>query len=152
MDAGFFRRQKRPFEVDTENAGLYANQTFHRMAGRCHFFRAVADESREERRRAKFSMRGSDRTNGIRRRLIVEQAIAAAIDLDIDEARREPNVRRQVDTWDCAREFGTWKNSGYLVAFDHHGAVFAEHDAVEDSPRADGVNFLAHRVRVTFCR
>ena len=48
--------------MDPEDAGLDADETFHRIAGRRHFFRAVADESGEERRRAEFSMRG-ERSN-----------------------------------------------------------------------------------------
>ena len=152
VDAGLFRRQKRPFEMDPEDAGLHANKTFHRIAGRRHLFRAVADESGEERRRAEFSMRGGDRTNGVRRRLIVEQDVAAAIDLDVDKAGSEPRVRGQVHARGCARQFGTRNDGGDRVALDHHGAVFAQRYAVEDAAGGDGVNFFAHRVRVTFCR
>ena len=43
--AGLFQREKRPFEMDPEDAGFHANETFHRTAGRRHLFRAVADES-----------------------------------------------------------------------------------------------------------
>ena len=152
VDAGFFRRQKRSFEVDTENAGLYANEAFHRMAGRRQFSRAIADESGQERRRAEFSMRDGDRTNGIRRRFIVEQHIAAAVDLDVDEARREPRIRRQVHTRDCCGKLRARKNGGDRITLHDHGAILAKRHAVEQSAGGDGVNSLAHRVRVTFFR
>ena len=133
-------------------AGSTPTRLVHRCAGRRHFIRAVADQRRQKRGRAEFSMRRSDRANGLRRRRVVEQHVAAAIDLDVDEARRQP-ARSPADprmAWPQRPRNARQRLD--RVAVDHHCAVLAQRRAVEDAPGGDGVKLFAHRVRVTFCR
>ena len=74
--------------------------------------------------------------NALRRRRVVEQHVAAAIDLDVDEARRQPRVRRQIA---CTGIRGGSSRARTTaddrVAVDHHGAVAAQRRAVEDACR-----------------
>ena len=70
----------------------------------------IGDQRRQQRRRAKAAMRGGDGANSVRRRLVVEQHIAAAIDLHVDEAGREPGAVRQgahAASWPASSPRGT---------------------------------------------
>jgi hypothetical protein len=52
-------------------------------------------------------MRGEDRARAVRRRLVVEQNVAAAVDLNVDEAGREPGVLAEFAQRNDRRQFGT---------------------------------------------
>jgi hypothetical protein len=138
--------------MDPEHAGLHANEGLHGSQGGRHFFPAVADERRQQRGGSELAVRRDDRANSISRRRIVEQYIAAAIDLDIDEAGREPGVFGQLADRHRPGDLRARNDGGDLAAVNQHGCVLAHDAAVENAPGGDGVHSPAHRVRVTFCK
>ena len=94
---GALGRQKRPFEMDAENAaGIVAAAASTAARGGAHLGGAVADQRRQQPGRAEAPVRRDDRGDALRRRLVVEQHVAAAIDLHVDKAGREPGPFRQV--------------------------------------------------------
>ena len=65
----------------------------------------------------------NDRANGLGRWGVVEQHVAAAIDLDVDKARREPRVAiRQFRTGIACRDLSARNDGGDPLAVDQHGA------------------------------
>ena len=86
-------------------------------------------------------------------RVVVEQHVAAAIDLKVDEAGREPGAVRQACDGEVGGQIARGINADDALAVDHHGGVAMQRVAVEHVVRRDRVTFgRAHRVRVTFCR
>jgi hypothetical protein len=81
-----------------------------------------------------------DSPYGVRRRSVVEQHVAATVDLDVNEARREPHISREFANRDGPWHFSAWNNPGDLVAVDQYRSVPMQSDAVENVARRDGVN------------
>ena len=98
-------------------------------------------------------MRRGDGANAVGRRLIVEQHVAAAVHLQVDEAGREPEAIRQVMRRHRRRQVGARHQRDDAGALDHDRGVALHDAAVKYVAGGDGVLFWrAHRVRVTFCR
>ncbi len=55
----------------------------------------VADQGRQERGGAEPAVRRRDRRNSLHGRLVIEQNVAAAVDLRVDETGREPGAGRE---------------------------------------------------------
>ena len=62
---------------------------------RFHLVRRVADQRRQQGGRAEAAMGSNNLANSLRRRRVVEQNVAAAVDLDVNETGNEPDVFRQ---------------------------------------------------------
>ena len=101
-------------------------------------------------------MRRDDLANGLRRRRIVEQNVAAAIDLDVDEARCKPKVGGQISNRYAERKLRARSDFDDIRARDDRGRILMQADAIKQARRDDRVQMplvhCAHRVRVTFCR
>ena len=124
-----------------------------RRPGQSHLFRAVGDQRRQQAGRSEFSVRRRDRAKPVDRRLIVEQHVAAAVHLQVDEAGSQPCPRRQDANRMVVRQVGRRHQLGDAGAVDDHRATLAHGAAVEHMVRRDRVRRgVAHRVRVTFCR
>ena len=98
-------------------------------------------------------MRGSDRGNTFRRRVVVEQDVAAAIDLDVDKAGREPGPLGELAPRDRGGQVAPRDQPGNGGALDDDRAAAMQRLTVEYGISDDRMpsGFL-HRVRVTFCR
>ncbi len=144
-------RQERPFEMDAEAAERRAGDRLldrgDRLGGD---LRRIRDQGRQQRRGAEAGMRIADRAHALRGRRIVEQHAAAAIDLRIDEARRQhaalQTMHRQVARHHCLRH-----HVEDARAVDHDGVLRAPLGAVEDL-RACDREPGHHKVSVTFLR
>src|SRR5262249_44284519 len=113
---------------------------------------AIRDESRQHRCRAEAPVRGKNGSNARRRWRIVEENIAPAIDLQIDESWGEPGAFRQIFERDFAGNIGAPDNRGNLAVFDQDRTVLAHGGSVEHGVSGNGKRLARHRVRVTFCR
>ena len=85
VHARLLGRQERPFEVNAENARIDGGGAMHGIERGAHLGGRIADQRRQERRRSELSVCCNDRGDALGRRLVVEQHIAAAIHLDVDE-------------------------------------------------------------------
>ncbi len=95
---------------------------------------------------------GDDRGDALRRRFVVEQNVAAAIDLHVDEAGCEPRALRQRPRRHPRRHVAARDDGGDTGAVDHHRAIAMHRLAVEDGAGHHRVGARAHSVRVIFCR
>ena len=93
-------------------------------------------------------MRFGDAGDDVGARGVVHQRAAAAIDLNVDEARRE-NAAAEIDFAAVARTLSMGRDPVDAGALDDDGAVVEETLAVED-PRADQRRHQT--VSVTLCR
>ena len=89
-----FRATEGPLEMNSEHARLRGDGASARPA-QAHFFRRIGDQRRQQAGRSELPMRRRDRANASARRLIVEQHVAAAVHLHIDEPGRQPCAFRQ---------------------------------------------------------
>ena len=96
-------------------------------------------------------MRRHDRPRALERRLIIEQHVPAAIDLNVDEARRKPSARRHLSQH-RRRDFGARRHRDDILAIDQDGGITLHSDAVEYIVCRDSVPARRHLVRVTFCK
>ena len=152
VDARLAWRQERAFEVDAEHARIDGRRAAHGIERGAHLLGRVGDQRRQQRGGAEFAVAGDDRGDALRRRLIVEQDVAAAVDLHVDEAWREPRAVRQRARRHPGRHFATRDERGDAGAVDHHGAIAMHHLAIEDGAGHHRVGACAHSVRVIFCR
>ena len=151
MHARFVAREKRSLEMKTEHRGLAAHRLLHGGDRRHGLLRAIGDQRREKAGGAEAAMRGGDRSDRLRGRRIVEQHVAAAIDLQVDEAGRKPGAFRQRNARHADVRPGNDFRDPRTV--DHDGGAAMQGLAVEDAVRRDGeLCGRVHRVRVTFCR
>src|SRR6516165_5725367 len=96
MHASFFRGEERAFEMKAEHAWLSVRQRVDRRHSRAHLGRAVTNQRWQQGRGAEPAVRRYDRADGLGRWRVIEQNVAAAIDLNIDKARRQPEAFRQI--------------------------------------------------------
>ena len=154
VHAGLFRREERPFEMDAEHARLRSHGGLHRRERGAHLLRRVADQRRQQRR----SCRTADARRRCaamprRRRRVVEQHIAAAVDLHVDEARRQPSARRQlVDRASPPAARAAARSRDALALDQHRAGRDARPCRRTRSRRRRRAVCVGHRVRVTFCR
>ena len=93
--------------------------------------------------------------DAFRGRTIVEQHVAAAIDLHVDEARGQPCPRRHRAQRNARRQIAARHQGGDIGALDHDGAVAVQRGAVEHDIGGDGValaRFIAPRHRALASR
>ena len=153
VHAGPGRRQERALQMDAEDGGIERHRLTHGRDRRRHLARLVGDEGRQQRRRAETPVSGRDRTDACGRRLVVEEHVAAAVDLHVDEARREPHAVRHRLAWHGRRQLVRRHQGGDPRAVQDHGVALPDAGAVEDGVGGDRVRRGGrHRVRVTFCR
>ena len=146
-------RQKRSLEMNPENPRHRSDRGFRGGTRGTHLLHSVADQGRQQRRRAEAAMRGDDRGDPLHGRRVVEQDVAAAIDLDIDKAGRQPGTVRQPADRQRARQVTRQDQGADPAAFDDDGVVTVQDRAIEHRIGGDRVRSGAfHRVRVTFCR
>ena len=97
-------------------------------------------------------MRGENGCNSCRRRLVVEQHIAAAVHLKVDETRREPGPFRQILDGDFIGNIAASHNGGDARIPDENGAVLMHCRSIEHDVGGNSKRLARHRVRVTFLR
>jgi hypothetical protein len=103
----------------------------HGMQGGAHLRMRSADQRRQQRGGAEPAMGRDHARYGGRRRRIVEEDIASAIDLQVDEARRQPRTGRRDMHRNCGRQLATRGNCGDAALVDDDRAVTVENVAVE---------------------
>ena len=149
VDALALRRQERALDVNAERAGdLRLERRAGGGNGLAHVLARIGDEGRHEAGGAIGPVRPADRRDAFRRALVVEEHAAAAIDLDIDEARRQQT--RDAPHRGAGGNVGVGHHSGDLPVGDHDGAAIDDVRAVEDAGAGEGNGH--HRVSVTFIR
>jgi hypothetical protein len=85
------------------------------------------------------------------RRIIVEEDISPAIDLEVDEAGRQPTAAWQIMNGNLLGQLVTPAEPLYLATLDNDGAVAVRHAAVEHGIGSDRMRLdTCHVVRVTF--
>jgi hypothetical protein len=118
-----------------------------------HPFPPIGDEGRQQRGRAEAPVRGGDRGYASGVRLVVEQDIAAAVHLHIDEAGREPGSGGKRLDRNVGGDLATSSQRGDPLALDQHSRTLMKRLPVKDVIGGDSVPLRpAHRVRVTFFR
>ena len=98
-----------------------------------HLRGRIGDQRRQQRRGAEGQMGGGDPPDGFGRRRVVEEHIAAAVDLDIDEAGREPGALRQGMDRHGRRQVAPGQEADDGGPVDHDRAVVMQARAVEYS-------------------
>ncbi len=82
--------EERPLDVDPEHAGhAGVDRGLHGRDRARDRIEIIADQRRQETRRAETPVRGADRADRFEARGIIEQHTAAAVDLDVDEAGQQ---------------------------------------------------------------
>ena len=81
---------------------------------------------------------------------VVEQHVAAAVHLHVDETGREPGAVAQGVDRNSGRDVATLHQCGNPRALDDDRRIRVDGRAVEDRLRRHGITRLFHRVRVTF--
>jgi hypothetical protein len=90
MNASLPWIEERPFDVDSEHSWHLRCDRRASCLKRCgDLGRTIADESGQEASRAEAAMCTANRRNGFDAWIIIEQAISAAIHLNVNEARDE---------------------------------------------------------------
>ena len=149
MHPGTFRRQERPLEMDAEHLGHRLGGFIDGGACRAHLVGGVADQGRQQPGGAEAPMRRDDRGDPRGGRRVVEQHIAAAIDLGIDKARCEPASCRHVMHRHPGRNLRARHQADDIRARDQHRSIAMNACPVEHGVGGDRV---PHRVRVTLRR
>ena len=139
--------------MNAENASFFAGGGAGCVQSQPHLLRAVAYERGQQTGCSKFSMRRCDAANALHGRLIVEQHVAAAVCLQVDESGRKPRIFRQLAKEHGPRQLARRHEIHDASTVHDHGGMLAHNGAVENVVRGDGVRPQAiHLVRVTFCK
>ena len=129
-------RQERPFEVDPEDAGRLRGE---RLAHRRDRFgaapRPVGDEGRQAPGRAVGRVSGRDARGAGCRRGLVEQHAAAAVDLGVEEARRE-RAASEIPSRQVGGQRGRRHYIGDAGAVEQH-PMGVEEALARENPGAD---------------
>ena len=97
MHAAPVRIEKRSLDMDAEHAWHAAvDRRAHRRDTARDDIEIVADEGGQESRGTEAPVRAADGADGLDRRIVVEQHATTAIDLHVDESRRE-QLSLQID-------------------------------------------------------
>ena len=121
------RREIRSFEMDADHAG-------HALGDRCvdrgdrfaHHVDVVADQRRQETRRAEAAVRFADAADRLDCRRVVEQHAAAAVDLAIDEAGQQQIAAEILDVEIGHAAIVRGDDRVDHAGVDEHGDVVAE--------------------------
>ena len=131
--------KERPLQVDAEHAGIGRSRLAHRAQRRPHLRRRIGDQRRQQRRGAEPQMGGGDPVDGLGRRRVVEQHIPAAVDLAVDEPRRQPRALPQGMERNAGRHLVPGQDRCDARTVDNDRAVVLQTEPVEHRARNDGV-------------
>jgi hypothetical protein len=143
VDAGPRRADERTLQVDAEHAAAAGRRACRRDGGLCLLPR-IGDQRRQARRRPVTPMRAGDGPHALRRRLVVEQSPAAAVDLEVDETGSQYGVVRQSAQWPSVRNLPRRRQPADAAVLDHHRGVAVPATAVENA-------VPEHRVATVAC-
>jgi hypothetical protein len=140
------------FQVEAKDSVLTADQA-NRLDHGAHPLGNVSDQSWQARRRSKAAVRAGNGTHAVSRRLIVEKDSTAAVDLQIDEPRREQNAGGKTRLRAIRRNLAPRRNSDDALVSNQDRRVAMPDVAVKDAvgedsmPMGDGriVSSRAHR-------
>ena len=110
VHARLLGRQERSFQVDAENARIGGNDRCAASSA-ARILAGVSLIRVGRCRRSEVPMRPDDGRNPIRRWTVVEQDIAAAVHLDVDEAGREPGASRQNTVGTAEGSSDLWRSA-----------------------------------------
>ncbi len=150
MDALLGGIEMRPLDMQAEHARhAFGQRGLGRRDRGVDDGRMIADQGRQHAGRAEAPVRLRDGAEAVDRRAVVEQDVAAAIDLRVDEARHEP-AATEIDPGPIARKLGQGHPAGDPPGFDQERAA-VQFPIGEDQPGADKSG-PRHNVRVTLAR
>ena len=135
VHARLFAGQVRALEVKADNTWLAADRRVDRFQRAPHFRRAIADQRRQKARGSAPPMRRRDRADALHARLIVEEYVAAAIHLQVDESGCQPRTRGQHVNGDRPRQVRRGDDIGDARTVDDDRCAFAQSGAVEHTLR-----------------
>ena len=126
-----FGREERPLVMHPDHTRVELGRGIDRAAGSAHLLRRVAEHRREQCRRSETPVRRGNCKDCPRARVVVEQQAAAAVDLRIDESRRQPGAVRQMTNRNAVGQFGAGHDSADNGSVDHRRVVAKNRLAVE---------------------
>ena len=88
VNAGLRGRQEWAFEVDAQNAWVRGGGLICSLKSGAHFFRGVGDQRRQQRRGPELPVSSSDLRHRSGAWIVIQEDIAAAIHLNVDETGR----------------------------------------------------------------
>ena len=132
------RTDERPFQVQTEDAVAAADRASRRDGGP-HLLARIGDQGRQARRRAKATVRPGNGAHAVGRRLIVEENAAAAVDLQIDEARGQEGAGRQPRLRPVGRNLAPGPKSDDAAVPNQHRGFGMPAVTVKNTVRQDGM-------------
>ena len=138
VDARTLRTDERPFQVQAENPVAAADGASRRDGGP-HLLARIGDQGRQARRRAKAAVRAGNGAHAVGGRLIVEQNAAAAIDLQIDEARGQEGAGRKPRLRPIGGNLAPGPKSDDAPVPDQHRGFGMPAMAVKNAVRQDGM-------------
>ena len=153
VHARLLGRQERPLQVDAKHARIAIDQHRDGRDRSARLVRRIADEGGQKARRSKLAVRGRDRRDARLRRRVIEQHVAAAIDLQVDEAGREPCPVGQRADRHGRRHVRPRHDAGDMSVLDHDSGIAMHDHAVKDVVGGNRMpGRCVHRVRVIFCK
>ena len=125
--------------MNSKHAGVPHDGGLCGIECRVHLLRRVGEEGRKQGGCAEFSMCGGDCRNSFGRWGLVEQDVAPAVHLKIDESRRQPGALGQGANCHTSRHVDARHQGCNFHAVDYHGSIPVHYGAVEDVVGRDGV-------------
>src|SRR5215208_4594163 len=119
MDARTLRTDEGAFQVQAENA-VTAGDGAGRSDRGPHLLARVGDQGWQARRRAEAAVRPGDGAHAVGRWLFVEENAAAAVDLEIDEARGQDGAGRQPRLRPVGRNLAPGRKSNDAAVPNQH--------------------------------
>ena len=143
------RVEERPFEMDAEHRRKAPSRVAHCRDRRLRLLRRVGHQGRHHADRAVPAMRLGDAGDDVYARAVVHQRAAAAIDLNVDETRRE-NSAAEIDFAAAAGTIPIRRDACDVDPFDDDGAVVEESARRRRSARrpAPSSDCLRHFVQI----
>ncbi len=132
------RTDERPFQVQAEDP-IPAADGASRRDGGPHLLAGIGDQGWKARRRAKATVRPGNGAHAVRRRLIVEENAAAAIDLQIDEARGQEGAGREARLRPIGRNLAPGPKPNDAAVPDQHRGFGMPAVTVKNPVRQDGM-------------
>jgi len=134
-----FRRKKRAFQMKAQNCWLRTNGDLNSRDGGSHFLRRIGDQGWQEAGGAEFAVSGRNNGDSFRCWRIVKEYVAAAIDLEVDEARHEPDTVWQDTHPQASRNFAARHDAAYARAVNNNTGILMAFYAIEHLVGHDGV-------------
>src|SRR6185369_1990958 len=119
------RVQERPLDVNAEHAGnALGDRRIDRFDRAANDLEIVTDQRRQKPRGSESTVRLPDRRDAGNGRMIVEQYSAAAVHLQVDEARHELAVERSARN--TVRALARWEHINDKAIVHHDAAILAK--------------------------